>query len=414
MDIAATVNPATVHLRSVNEPEKLSVIEQNYEYDLLDPNKLLNKYVGKEITLVRLYTDNSGALKQEETKATLLANNNNQQVWKIGNDIVTGLYGQSYRFPEVPPNLFERPTLLMSLENSGSQRQQVETSYLAANLSWNADYVLTVARDDKSADLDGWVTVTNKSGTAFHNARLQLVAGDLNRIPVLEKAMVSGAAMAVRTAAAPPQFAQENFSEYHLYTLGRKTSVEDKETKQISLLEGSGVPVDKAFVVNGKDFYYHNRQNPGSPLKDAVMVFYKFKNEQTTGLGIPLPAGNLRVYQKDSKGGILFVGEDHIEHTPKDETVSVHIGNAFDVVCERKQTDYKRIDTHWEMEFEITLRNHKDGPVTVEVNEPIGGDWEMLSSTYKYVKTAAWAAQFQVPVAAHGASVLKYRIRAHW
>jgi hypothetical protein len=414
MDIAATVNPATVHLRSVNEPEKLSVIEQNYEYDLLDPNKLLNKYVGKEITLVRLYTDNSGALKQEETKATLLANNNNQQVWKIGNDIVTGLYGQSYRFPEVPPNLFERPTLLMSLENSGSQRQQVETSYLAANLSWNADYVLTVARDDKSADLDGWVTVTNKSGTAFHNARLQLVAGDLNRIPVLEKAMVSGAAMAVRNAAAPPQFAQENFSEYHLYTLGRKTSVEDKETKQISLLEGSGVPVDKAFVVNGKDFYYHNRQNPGSPLKDAVMVFYKFKNEQTTGLGIPLPAGNLRVYQKDSKGGILFVGEDHIEHTPKDETVSVHIGNAFDVVCERKQTDYKRIDTHWEMEFEITLRNHKDGPVTVEVNEPIGGDWEMLSSTYKYVKTAAWAAQFQVPVAAHGASVLKYRIRAHW
>ena len=212
-----------------------------------------------------------------------------------------------------------------------------------------------------------------------------------------------------------PQFAQESFSEYHLYTLGRKTSVEDKETKQISLLQGSGVPVDKVFVVNGQNFYYHNSMGPGSPQKDPVMVFYKFKNEQKTGLGIPLPAGNFRVYQKDSKGGILFVGEDRIEHTPKDETISLHIGNAFDVVSERKQTDYKRIDTHtWEMEFEITLRNHKDGPVTVEVNEPIGGDWEMLSSTYKYTKTAAWVAQFNVPVAANGSSVLKYRIRAHW
>ena len=191
--------------------------------------------------------------------------------------------------------------------------------------------------------------------------------------------------------------------------------MEDKETKQISLLAGSAVPVDKVFVVNGQNFYYRNQQNPGSPLKDPVMVFYKFKNEQKAGLGIPLPAGNLRVYQKDSKGGILFAGEDHIDHTPKDETVSVHIGNAFDVVAERKQTDKKRIDTHpWEMEFEITQRNHKDTPVTVEVNEPIGGDWEMLSSTYKYTKTAAWAAQFNVPVAANGSSVLKYRIRAHW
>ncbi|MGC2322696.1 MAG: DUF4139 domain-containing protein [Terriglobales bacterium] len=412
MDIAATVNPATVHLRSVNEPDKLGVVEQNYEYDLLEPAKLLNKYVGKEVTLVRSYQENN-TTKREEIKATLLANNNGP-VWKIGNDIVTGLYAESYRFPEVPANLYDRPTLLMSLENSGSQRQQVETSYLASDLSWNADYVLTVARDDKSADLDGWVTVTNKSGTAFRNARLQLVAGDVNRLPA-PRSFDRLESMGAAVTKAAPQFAQENFSEYHLYTLGRKTSVEDKETKQISLLEGSGVPVDKVFVVNGQNYYYHNSMSPGSPQKDAVMVFYKFKNEQKTGLGIPLPAGNFRVYQKDSKGGILFVGEDRIEHTPKDEMISLHIGNAFDVVCERKQTDYKRIDTHtWEMEFEITLRNHKDTPVTVEVNEPIGGDWEMLSSTYKYTKTAAWAAQFNVPVVANGSSVLKYRIRARW
>ena len=165
MDIAATVNPATVHFRSLTEPDKVGVLEQNYEYDLLEPNKLLNKYVGKEVTLVRTYMDN-GTTKHEEIKATLLANNNGP-VWKIGNDIVTGVYGESYRFPEVPANLYDRPTLLMSLENSGSRKQSIETSYLAGNLSWNADYVLTVGRDDKAADLDGWVTLVNNSGTAF-------------------------------------------------------------------------------------------------------------------------------------------------------------------------------------------------------------------------------------------------------
>jgi hypothetical protein len=413
MDIAATVNPATVHFRSLTDPEKLGVIEQNYEYDLLEPAKLLHKYVGREVTLVRSYQEN-GTTKREEVKATLLSDNNGT-VWKIGNDIVTGVYAESYRFPEVPPNLYERPTLLMSLENSGPKKQQIEASYLANNLSWNADYVLTVARDDKNADLDGWVTVVNNSGTAFHNARLQLVAGELNRVqPPAPMGAVAGREMLMSKAQAA-QFQQEAFSEYHLYSLGRKTSVEDKETKQISLLQGSGVPVEKIFAVNGQSYYYRSQQAPGAPLKDPVMVYYKFRNEEKNGLGIPLPAGNVRVYQKDSKGGILFAGEDRIDHTPKDEDISIHIGNAFDVVAEHKQTDYKRIDTHtWEMEFEVTLRNHKDTPIVVQVNEPIGGDWEMLSSTYKYTKTAAFAAQFVVPVAKDGTSVLKYHIRARW
>jgi hypothetical protein len=412
MDIAATVNPATVHFRSLTDPEKLGVIEQNYEYDLLEPAKLLHKYVGKEVTLVRSYVDNN-TTKHEEIKATLLSDNNGP-VWKIGNDIVTGMFAESYRFPEVPANLYDRPTLLMSLENSGPRKQQIEASYLASNLSWNADYVLTVARDDKNADLDGWVTVVNNSGTAFRNAHLQLVAGELNRVQP-PAAMPMAAREMVATKAAAPQFQQEAFSEYHLYTLGRKTSVEDKETKQISLLQGSGVPVEKVFVVNGQYYYYRNQQAPGAPLKDPVMVYYKFKNEEKNGLGIPLPAGNVRVYQKDSKGGILFAGEDRIDHTPKDEQVNIHIGNAFDVVAEHKQTDFKHVDTHtWEFEYEVTLRNHKDIPIVVQVNEPIGGDWEMLSSTYKYTKTAAFAAQFNVPVAKDGTSVLKYRVRARW
>ena len=413
MDIAATVNPATVHFRSLNEPQKLGVLEQNYEYDLLDPAKLLYKYVGKEVTLTRTYQE-SGTTKREEIKATLLADNNGP-VWKIGNDIVTGMYAESYRFPEVPPNLYDRPTLLMTLENSGSHPQEIETSYLAKSLSWNADYVLTVARDDKNADLDGWVTLTNNCGTAFHNASLQLVAGELNRLPAATAGAPEASRMMEMKAVNAAQFAQENFSEYHLYTLGRKTSIENSETKQISLLQGSGIPVQKTYVVDGQYYYYRGLQSPGSPIKDPVMVYYKFKNEEKSGLGMPLPAGNVRVYQKDSRGSLLFIGEDRIDHTPKDEMVKVHIGNAFDVIEERKQTDYKRIDTHtWEMEYEITLRNHIDTPITVDVNEPIGGDWEMLSSTYPYTKTAAFAAQFKVPVAANGTSVLKYRIRARW
>src|SRR6202795_4907883 len=206
MDIAATVNPATVHFRSLTDPEKLGVIEQNYEYDLLEPAKILHKYVGKEVTLVRAYQEN-GTTKREEIKATLLSDNNGP-VWKIGNDIVTGMYAESYRFPEVPANLFDRPTLLMSLANSGARKHQIEASYLASNLSWNADYVLTVARDDKAADLDGWVTLANNSGTAFHNARLQLVAGDLNRLPQGGAMREMDVSVAMKSRAAAPQFQQ--------------------------------------------------------------------------------------------------------------------------------------------------------------------------------------------------------------
>jgi len=413
MDIAASINPATVHFRSLTEPARLGVVEQNYEYDLLEPQKLLQKYVGREITLVRTRQE-SGTTKWEEVKATLLAYNNGP-VWKIGNEIVTGMSADSFRFPELPENLYSRPTLLWELENTGGRRHRVEASYLAGNLSWSADYVLTVGRDDKSADLDGWVTLVNNSGTAFKNARLQLVAGDLHR--VMDQLTVNaGAAKAMlERAAAAPQFAQEAFSEYHLYSLGRRTSIFDKESKQISLLSSSGVPVEKAFVVEGQQFYYHNYQHPGSPLKDLVKVYFKFKNEEKGGLGMPMPAGTVRVYQADSKGGVQFVGEDRINHTPKDEMLSLHIGNAFDVVCERKQTDFKKLtDRLYEMEFEITLRNHKETPITVEVNEPIGGDWQMLESTYKWTKTEAWAAKFQVPVAKDGTAVLKYRIRARW
>ena len=414
MDIAASINPATVHFRSLTEPAKLDVIEQNYEYDLLDPNKLLQKFVGREVTLVRPKLA-SGTSEYEDVKATLLALNG-APVWKIGNEIVTGVSYESIRFPELPDNLYERPTLLWTLQNTGARRHRVEASYLTANLSWSADYVLNVSKDETSGDLDGWVTLVNHSGTAFKNASLQLVAGDLHRV-MAQNGMDEMKAMGAiaRAVPAPAPFQQESFSEYHLYSLNRRTSVFDQESKQISLLNASHFPVRKVYVANGQAYYYRGSAQPGAPVKDPVQVFYKFKNEEKAGLGMPLPAGTIRVYQQDSRSGSLFAGEDHIDHTPKDEDISLHIGNAFDIVAERKQTDYKKIaDRVYEFEYEITLRNHKEIPVTVEVNEPIGGDWEMVNSSYKFTKTAAFAAQFDVPVDKDGTSVLKYRVRVRY
>jgi hypothetical protein len=410
MDIAATVNPATVHFRSLTEPAQVSVLEQNYEYDLLDPEKLLRKYVGREVTLMRNRQE-GGTTRQEEVKATLLSYNTSP-VWKIGNEIITGLGADHIRFPELPDSLYTRPTLIWTVQNDGAARHRVEASYLARSLAWNADYVLTVARDDKAADLNGWVTLTNGSGTAFKNAKLQLVAGDLNRVRQQLNKMMDRAERAPMAAAAESRMAEESFSDYHLYTMGRKTTINNSQTKQVSLLEGTDVPVIKRYVVEGQNYYYHNQMHPGSPIKDSVQVFYEFRNEEKAGLGMPMPAGVLRVYQQDAKGGVQFVGEDRIMHTPKDETLNVKIGNAFDVICERKQIDFEKIAANvYEFEYEITLRNHKASAISVEVNEPVGGTWRMITSSHQWTKTSAWAAQFKVPVTADGTAVLKYRVR---
>ena len=409
MDIAATVNPATVHFRSLTEPARVSVVEQNYEYDLLDPEKLLRKYVGRNVTLVRRRQEQN-TTREEEITAKLLSYNG-APVWQINGQIVTGLSAESMRFPELPGNLYSRPTLIWTLDNTGGTRHTVEASYLAGALSWNADYVLTVARDDRSADVDGWVTLKNGSGTPFKNASLQLVAGDLNRVRQQLGRMMSDESRRAMEAPAA-SMAQEAFSDYHLYTLGRKTTINNNETKQVSMLGATGFPVQKRYVVDGQAHYYRNAQHPGAPIKDIVQVFYQFTNDQKSGLGMPMPAGIVRVYQADSRGGLQFVGEDQISHTPKDEALNLKIGNAFDVVCERRQTDFRKVASNvYELAFEVTVRNHKAQPVTVEVNEPIGGTWQMLESSHRWTKTDAWASQFSLPVAPDGATVLRYRVR---
>jgi hypothetical protein len=414
MDIAAKVNPATVHIISETAPHGLDVLEQNYEYDLLNPDKLLSKYVGREVTLVQFHNENNST-HEVDLKATLLADNDNQPVWRMGDQIVTGIGHDRIVFPDVPANLYSKPTLIWLLSNRQPGEQSLEASYLTDDMNWSADYVLTLAHTEKTADLNGWVTIVNNSGTEFRNALLQLVAGAVNIVPRPQPPRPMYEARAMNAVPAPPQFAQENISEYHLYTLDRRTTLLDNESKQISLLEAANFPIEKQYRVNGQTYYYQQEMTPGAPVKDPVEVHLKFKNSKTNSLGMPLPAGTVRVYEADSQGRMQFVGEDHIDHTPKDENLDLHIGNAFDIVEERKQTDYQRIDKHTtESAFEIRLRNHKSEPVTVEVNEPVPGDWTVTASSFKYEKTSSSSARFLVRVPADGEAVLTYRVRTRW
>ena len=412
-DVTAQIRPETVHLASLTAPAALRILEQNYQYDLLNPAKLLDKFVGKEITLVmRHYANNTESF--EPVQATLLSNNGGQ-VWRINGQIVINPTNiTEMRFPDLPRNLVATPTLVWDVENRESGSQMVEASYLTAGMNWRADYVLLVNADDTKGDLQGWVTLTNASGATFEDARLQLVAGDVNRVSD-QRTYDMAVAMARKSAESESQFQEQGFFEYHMYTLQRPTSIRDNETKQVSLLEAAGFEVKKEFVLNGQRYYYTNYNNPGQPIKEKVGVYVQFRNSQQNKLGMPLPAGTIRLYKKDDKGNQQFIGEDRIDHTPKDEDVRVKVGDAFDIVAERKQTDYKVIARNvYEYAYEIKIRNHKDSPISVVVNEPIGGDWEMISSTFEAKKTAAFAAQFNVTVAKDGEATLSYRVRVRY
>ena len=412
-DVTAQIRPETVHLASLTAPASLRILEQNYQYDLLNPAKLLDKFVGREITLVmRRYQNNTETF--EPVQATLLSNNGGQ-VWRINGQIVINPANiTEMRFPDLPKNLVATPTLVWDLENRESGAQTIEASYLTAGMNWRADYVLVVNADDTKGDLQGWVTLTNASGTSFEDAKLQLVAGDVNRVSADRTYALAGA-MQRKEMDSVSQFQEQGFFEYHLYTLQRPTSVRDNETKQVSLLEAAGFDVKKEFVLNGQHYYYAGYNSPGQPIKEKVGVYIQFRNAQLNKLGMPLPAGTIRLYKKDDKGNQQFIGEDRIDHTPKDEDVRVKVGDAFDIVAERKQTDYRVIARNvYEYAYEIKIRNHKESPISVVVNEPIGGDWEMVSSTFEAKKTAAFAAQFNVPVAKDGEATLSYRVRVRY
>jgi hypothetical protein len=405
MDVASRIIPTSVYIRSLKDPDSLRILEQNYEYDLLNPQKLLDKYVGKK---VKLYMKNFYTEREEVVEATVLSNNGGP-VFQIGDEITYGHPGRII-FPGVPEDLISKPTLVWLLENSLSATQKVEASYLTNGINWRADYVLTLNQGDDRADLAGWVTIDNRSGATYRNAKLKLVAGDVHRIKDKREMRDNKVMYAARARVEEEQFVEEEFFEYHIYTLQRSSTIKNNQTKQISLMSSDNIPVGKELVFRGAQHYYRSQYGENIP-RQKVAVYVEIENRKNNNLGMPLPKGIVRVYKHDREGILQFVGEDLIDHTPKDEKIRIKLGDAFDVVGSRKQTSWEKIarDTY-EAGFEILLRNHKKEDVTVKVIEPVPGDWKMLSTSHDYKKTEAFTAEFNVMVPKDTEVKINYKV----
>ena len=417
VDVAAQIDPTSVHFRSLTDPEDTVVLEQNYEYDIVGSSKLLHKYVDQEISLV---TEDGqeyvGTLLSADDDVILQAADGQVTLVKLERI-------KEFTFPALPEGLITRPTLVWQVESVQGGSQDVEVTYLTGGVNWQANYILVLADDEQTMDLDGWVTLDNRSGTSYADAKLKLIAGDIHRAAadarVVEKMMVFEEA-----APAAPQVEERAFFEYHLYEVQRPVTVKDQQTKQIEFVTASAVPTGKFFVYDGAQMrfmgYYQPIEDPGYGTASGtkVMVMLEFKNGEEEGLGVPLPKGTLRVFKKDVDGSTLLIGEDAIDHTPKDEQVRLYIGDAFDIVGERIQTDFQAdYDDDWMQEsYQITLRNHKDEDVEVRVVEHMfrWSEWQILEESHDHEKLDAQTIEFRVPVEADGETVVTYTVRYEW
>jgi hypothetical protein len=405
MDVAQQIRPETVSLQSGSAPGSVGILEQNYEYDLISPSKLMEKYVGKTVWLQNFHKDiNAGRVEAE------LLSVNEGAIYRVGEEIFLGHPGNVV-LPEFPENLIAKPSLIWKLSNTQAA-QTLEVTYLTNGVSWKADYVITLAKDDKSLDVAGWVTMNNQSGATYTNAKLKLVAGDVNIVQDMPR-RAGRERFALAEAAPMPMPQEESFAEYHLYTMPRRTTIKQNQSKQLALLSGAGVKCTKKYEYRGQMYFYSQQMPPTG--EEHVGVFLEFENEEANDLGIPLPAGIMRIYQEDSEGMLQFAGEDNIKHTPKDETVTLRMGDAFDVIGERVQTDYRVLgsNTH-ESAYEISIRNHKEQDIVVDIVEPMPGDWEMVSASQDHEKKDARTAVFHVAVPKDGEAKVTYRVRVRF
>ena len=402
IDVSGQMRPETALLRGGTGVD-LRLIEQNFNFDLLTPEKLLEKSVGQT---VRVGRTNPATGEETVVEAKVLSAAQGV-VLQIGDRVETGVPGRLI-FPAVPANLRARPTLVVELDSEkAAASAPVELSYLTGGLNWRADYVAELNAKEDRLDLNGWVTLTNTSGTSYREARMQLVAGDVNRV---RDFLAKGAMPAPARATAAPEMREESFFDYHLYTLGRPTTIADNQTKQVALMSAGGVVATKEYRLTGGSYVYQQRIAPIAKPKVAVTI--EFANDQKTGLGVPLPAGVVRVYKRDGSGQVQFVGEDSVGHTPRGEKVRLNVGNAFDVTAERKQTEFTRVSQEIsESAHEVTFRNARTEPVTVIVTEIIPGDWQMLQESAKHAKVTSSQAEWHVVVPAEGSAKLTYKVR---
>jgi hypothetical protein len=400
--VAAQIDPTTVHIRSIDAPNALSVIEQNFEYDLVSPERLMQKYLGQTVEVVTTRDD-----KDETVRAKLIGTQGGTVYQLEDGKIAVNPPGRVV-LPALPAGLISEPSLVWLLDTS-KPKHTIEASYLTGGIGWRSDYVAVLSADDSKTDLSGWVTIDNQSGATYENASLKLVAGDVNRaLPEFDRRRKEVLVGTMDAMVSEEQFREETFFEYHLYTLERRATVKDRQTKQISLLSAEGAKVKKTFVVQPQYAYWFVRAD--AVEKPKVGVFVSLDNSKKNGMGMPLPKGIVRVYKKDSAGSLQFIGEDRIDHTPEDETIRIKMGDAFDVVAERVQTSFEVLSSGhlYRSSYKVTLRNHKAEDITVQVVEILSGDWTITASSYPHEKEASHRVRFDIPVKSKGSAELTY------
>ncbi len=437
-EIPATIDGTSVHFAALGDPGSVRVLEQNYQYDLVHPAKLLERYLGKQVEFVREDPEtkkeysvfgkllSSGYVAQPNYGGPMNYGMVGGMVAEIGGKIEISPSGRLV-LPSLPEGLILRPQLEWLVNSSREGSQKTEISYLAGQLSWNCNYVALLQNNGASLDLTGWVTLTNASGTSFRNAGLKLVAGDVNVVRKDFDRAVGMAKATIQAEEAAPQFKQTELFEYKLYTLQRRTDLRNNETKQIELTSGQNIHSRKVFIYDGigdqwrywyNNISYRTQGSFGQQSNPKVGVFVTFRNDEKSGLGIPLPKGKVRVYQRDDDGKEQFIGEDEIDHTPKDEEVRLYLGNAFDIVGERAQKDFKSFGGGRVVEetVEITVRNHKKENVEVMVYEHPWrwSQWEVVSASGEWTKVDQSTLRFPVKIASGGSQVVRYTVRYSW
>jgi hypothetical protein len=423
-DVAAQIDATSVLFKSLTNPNSVTILEQNYQYDLISPDNILNKSTGERVTFTNF--DETG--QAHTYTGTILAppSNGGLVIKTDDGEIVLRPQGQ-VSLLKMPVGLHPKPTLSWMIDSDRAGRQDAEISYITNGISWSADYVALVNSDDSALDLAGWVTMNNQSGATYDNAKLTLMAGDVRRISpgyglAMDRSEVAGA-MAYD---GKPQFQEKSFFEYHMYSMERPTTIRDKETKQLSLLNASAVPVSKEMIYDGRSewwnsWWYPGRTdyNPGGGYDTSnyhkVNVILQVMNSEKNHMGMPLPKGRIRVYKLDDTGSQQFIGEDQIDHTPKDEKIRLYIGDAFDVVGDYKRADYKKIANNViEESFEVSIRNHKDKPVQVKSIDHVWSDWSVTVTSHEFTKKDAHTIEFPVTVPANGETKITYTIRTQW
>jgi hypothetical protein len=405
-DVASQIDATSVNFRCLDDVS-VQVLEQNYLYDLVSSESLLKRYLGKNIEVIgedgKSYR---GQLMSYDSK-NLVLNNADGEVLVISLDKIS-----NYKFPSLPEGLLLKPTLRWMVDSPSSGAKRCEVSYLTNGISWQSDYVAVVSSDDSQLDLSGWVTITNNSGTGYENAALKLVAGDVHRVTPQPRGGGIRDNIYMAKSESAPQFQQEDFFEYHLYTLSRPATVHDREIKQLSLFPSTRTKARKVYIFDagGGDYYYGNNQD-----KVKIKANLEFENSEKAGLGMPLPKGKLRVYKADSKGALQFAGEDMIDHTPKDEKVRVYLGDAFDITGSHKVTNHENLDAlgnHYRESYEINLKNHKKENIVVTVVERTLGwrEWEIKKNSLEFKKVDNYKVEYEVSVPANGEATLSYTI----